>query len=181
MKHAESIATSFFTAAKTGKDAFADLAKNMGKTMIDALAEILHQMGISYIAQGLAEEAATYGASGEQRIVGGGLLEAAAGVMKGAASVFLADGGIATKPTRAIIGEGGEPEAVLPLSKLGAMMGGGMGGDTYHISAPIHLPSVRKPEDFASPAARRTIQRVLSEQIQGLKDRTGLRLQAGLS
>lgn len=34
----------------------------------------------------------------------------------------LAEGGIATSPTLAEIGEGGEPEAVMPLSKLAAMM-----------------------------------------------------------
>lgn len=37
----------------------------------------------------------------------------------------LAAGGIVTKPTFALIGEGGESEAVIPLSKMGAM-----GGDT---------------------------------------------------
>jgi len=37
----------------------------------------------------------------------------------------LATGGIVTKPTLSLIGEGGEPEAVIPLSKMGAM-----GGDT---------------------------------------------------
>ncbi len=36
----------------------------------------------------------------------------------------LADGGIVTKPTLAMIGEGGESEAVIPLSKLGNMGGG---------------------------------------------------------
>jgi len=38
----------------------------------------------------------------------------------------LADGGIVTRPTLAMIGEGGEPEAVIPLSKLGNMGGGGI-------------------------------------------------------
>ena len=38
----------------------------------------------------------------------------------------LADGGIVTSPTLALIGEGGESEAVIPLSKLGEMGGGGM-------------------------------------------------------
>ena len=33
----------------------------------------------------------------------------------------LASGGIVTKPTLAVIGEGGESEAVIPLSKLGKM------------------------------------------------------------
>lgn len=36
----------------------------------------------------------------------------------------LAEGGIATKATSAIIGEGAEPEAVIPLSKLGSMISG---------------------------------------------------------
>ncbi len=36
----------------------------------------------------------------------------------------LAEGGIATKATSAIIGEGAEPEAVMPLSKLGNMISG---------------------------------------------------------
>lgn len=40
----------------------------------------------------------------------------------------LASGGIVTKPTFSLIGEGGEPEAVIPLSKMS-----GMGGDTYNI------------------------------------------------
>ena len=37
----------------------------------------------------------------------------------------LAEGGVAMKPTFALIAEGGEPEAVIPLSKMGVM-----GGDT---------------------------------------------------
>ena len=39
----------------------------------------------------------------------------------------LADGGIATRSTLANIGEGGEPEAVIPLSKLSSMLGSGVG------------------------------------------------------
>lgn len=44
----------------------------------------------------------------------------------------LASGGIATKPTTALIGEGGESEAILPLSKLDSLLknntAGGIGG-----------------------------------------------------
>lgn len=39
----------------------------------------------------------------------------------------LAEGGIATSSTLANIGEGGEPEAVIPLSKLSSMLGAGVG------------------------------------------------------
>lgn len=50
----------------------------------------------------------------------------------------LAEGGIATKPTMAMIGEGKESEAVLPLSKLKGMIGGGNGGDTITVNfAPV--------------------------------------------
>jgi SLT domain-containing protein len=35
----------------------------------------------------------------------------------------LADGGVVTRPTLAMIGEGGESEAVIPLSKMGGMGG----------------------------------------------------------
>jgi hypothetical protein len=39
---------------------------------------------------------------------------------------LMADGGIVTRPTLALIGEGGESEAVIPLSRLGDMGGGGI-------------------------------------------------------
>lgn len=44
---------------------------------------------------------------------------------------LLADGGIVTSPTLAMIGEGRGPEAVIPLSKLGNM---GMGGNTITVN-----------------------------------------------
>ena len=45
----------------------------------------------------------------------------------------LAEGGIVTSPQIAMIGEGGEPEAIIPLSKL-ASMGFGGGGPTINIT-----------------------------------------------
>jgi hypothetical protein len=47
----------------------------------------------------------------------------------------LAEGGIVTAPTLAMIGEGNGPEAVIPLSKLGSMgFGGGGGGITVNVN-----------------------------------------------
>ena len=48
----------------------------------------------------------------------------------------LAAGGIVTRPTLAMIGEGGESEAVIPLSRLSSMTGngGGSGGTLYTIT-----------------------------------------------
>lgn len=51
----------------------------------------------------------------------------------------LATGGIATGPTLAEIGEGGEPEAVVPLSKLSNMLNGGIGGGGITYSANITI------------------------------------------
>jgi hypothetical protein len=50
----------------------------------------------------------------------------------------LAEGGIVTGPTIAMIGEGREPEAVIPLSKLGSM---GFGGGGMNISVNAGLIS----------------------------------------
>jgi phage-related protein len=46
----------------------------------------------------------------------------------------LAEGGIVSSPTIAMIGEGGEPEAIIPLSKLASMGFGGNGGPTVNIT-----------------------------------------------
>ena len=53
----------------------------------------------------------------------------------------LAEGGIATRSTLANIGEGGEPEAVIPLSKLSTMLDtrGGGRGDTIVFSPVINI------------------------------------------
>ena len=51
---------------------------------------------------------------------------------------MLAEGGIATKPTLAMIGEGRESEAVLPLSKLKGMLGGG-GGMSVNFAPVINV------------------------------------------
>jgi hypothetical protein len=47
----------------------------------------------------------------------------------------LKDGGIVTQATLAMIGEGNEPEAIIPLSKLASMgFGGGGGGPTINVT-----------------------------------------------
>jgi hypothetical protein len=53
----------------------------------------------------------------------GGVLDSNGKCIKDGKEVPLAKGGIVTKPTSALIGEGGESEAVLPLSKLDSMIG----------------------------------------------------------
>ena len=50
---------------------------------------------------------------------------------------LLAAGGIVTRPTLAMVGEGGEPEAVIPLSRLNQFAGGGTGGVTVNLMGPV--------------------------------------------
>lgn len=67
------------------------------------------------------------------------------------AQAHLAVGGIVTKPTVAEIGEGGEPEAVVPLSKA-KDMGFGGGGNTYHYN--IRTLQVKHVTDLAQQKRR---------------------------
>ena len=52
---------------------------------------------------------------------------------------MLADGGIAVKATQAVVGEGAEPEAIMPLSKLEGFLGGAAGGETVSI---VYSPQI---------------------------------------
>ena len=52
---------------------------------------------------------------------------------------MLASGGIATGPSLAMVGEGREPEAILPLSRLGGMMGAGGPSISVNFSPVIHI------------------------------------------
>ena len=56
---------------------------------------------------------------------------------------LLAEGGIITRPTLAMIGEGGESEAVVPLSKLDEMLGnGGMNGLVVNIYGSVGVDDI---------------------------------------
>jgi hypothetical protein len=61
--------------------------------------------------------------------------------------VQLADGGIVTKATRALIGEAG-PEAVIPLDKMGGM------GNTYNITINANVADARLGEIVVSAIKR---------------------------
>lgn len=52
---------------------------------------------------------------------------------------MLAAGGIATSPSLAMVGEGREPEAILPLSRLGGMMGAGGPSISVNFSPVIQI------------------------------------------
>jgi len=95
-----------------------------GLSLGDALGQMFGRLARS-IAESLVQAAAFAGvmslmSGGASNVAGGGVWFFTA--FK--SLLGLADGGIATGPTLAMIGEGSESEAVLPLSKLGNIMRG---------------------------------------------------------
>lgn len=105
---------SFF---KTLSKAFTDLAKKIAATALAALALALI---LSAVFGGASVAGIkTFGAGFE-----GGFKELFVGIASSMGGIpGLAEGGIVTGPTLAMIGEGGESEAVIPLSKLGSVAG----------------------------------------------------------
>lgn len=118
-------------AIAVGEASFADL----GNFVIAQFATMLQQLGKLFIEYGvglLAFQKATFTMNPYLAIAAGAALIAiGSGIsahMKGMAEgniPALAEGGIVTGPTLALIGEGRESEAVIPLSKLSTMIAGG--------------------------------------------------------
>ena len=109
------------TGATSVKQVFADMLKSIA----DVLAQQASQMIATYIAIGIARAfagmgdfnsaAASPGGSAGVKGIGGGMTNPF-----GNTSSFgtFAEGGYVNKPTNALIGEGGEPEYVIPESKM---------------------------------------------------------------
>jgi len=96
--------------------AFVDLTKKIIATIAAAL--VLAAIFASIFGGAGAAGAKIFGASFE-----GGFGALTTGIAKGIGGIpMLAEGGIVTGPTLAMVGEGRESEAVIPLSKLDAMM-----------------------------------------------------------
>lgn len=145
----EGVGTAFANAAFEGAnlvDQLKDLAINMGKAIIQMLIKIGIERATQAVvgaalskATGVAEVQSSVG-----RAFAGGIASMSAApwplnltapafgaaMAASAAGGFamLAKGGVTTGPTLAMIGEGSENEAVLPLSKLDAMVNGGRNG-----------------------------------------------------
>lgn len=78
---------------------------------------------------------------------------------------MLASGGIATGPSLAMVGEGREPEAILPLSRLGGMMGAGGPSISVNFSPVIQITgagAVR--EDVQSGLRAGELERLLNSE-----------------
>ena len=122
----------------TGKwsEAWANV-KNIFKAMFDALKGIA-EGPINYVTDKVEQVKGAFGnavnsvksffgfgedSNSDVEIVRQKLIEKGVAVKPDSSIPALANGGIVSKPTLAMIGEGAESEAVMPLSRLGSMLG----------------------------------------------------------
>ena len=140
--------------AKTGNKDMVELAKDAGvvKAVIDTA------VGIS--------NALSYYPYPESLLVGAAVAAEGATEIAKIEGVALAAGGVVTSPTHALIGEGGEPEAVVPLSKAGSMGFGGGNTNNYHLNGPIQVTNARNAAQFVNE---------LPHHVQRMNSRLGLR------
>ena len=114
------------TGTITVAEAFGRMFENIGKAFIDMATQILAQKLFFTIVNAI-----TGGLGGGFSFSGAGPVSGASVFGAGQAGFnpaafggtsFFAEGGFVTGPTRALIGEGGEPEYVIPASKMGSAM-----------------------------------------------------------
>jgi hypothetical protein len=115
----------------TAKEALASFFKSVGDHFMDMAARMIAKMIEMFILQtilGIAGGAAggslTTAASPEAAAIGQGssIFAAADGAYWPGGFQAFADGGLVTKPTMGLIGEGGESEYVIPASKMQSAM-----------------------------------------------------------
>ena len=158
-------------------ESFAILGKSIFKSMVIATGQVLIQEGAADFARAIAALISGVGAGAAPGLFAAGAeLTAAGGTIVGIGEAALAEGGIVDRPTHALIGEGGEAEAVIPLSKLAEMgYGGGMkleGGIHLHIHTP-NASDARRP-GFAKDAGHSILSALDAEQRrQGIRKKRG--------
>lgn len=114
-------------------EAFGQMFKNIGKAFVDMAMEMLSKMLMMYIMKNLLGGLLGGGATGGG---GGGPTSpafappafAAEGAYWSGGFRAFANGGMVNRPTLGLVGEGGEPEYIIPASKMRAAMGRYAGG-----------------------------------------------------
>ena len=100
---------------KTAEEAFADFLRNIADVFMKTAAQMIAQsiaLGVAKMFAGLNTGTLSGANPGNFN------LNAFAGAFTPGGSMPFAEGGYVSSPTRAIIGEGGEPEYVIPASKM---------------------------------------------------------------
>jgi hypothetical protein len=129
---AATMATSGIQAMIAGTKSAEQVFVEFLSSIADALIDTAKQMIAQYIAIGIARMFAGIGGGGGGNFAPSGPLAAVGNINPMPTSFTpFAEGGFVTGPTRAVVGEGGEPEYIIPASKMSAAMkryGGGARG-----------------------------------------------------
>ena len=137
--------------------------KDLGSFLLGQFAGLLAQLGKLLIQYGIGIEAfvnalklgptpmaaALAVGAGVAMIAAAGAIRASISKAAGGDIPAMAEGGIVTGPTLALIGEGRESEAVIPLSKLNTMMQGG-GGQNVVVTGRISGADILLSNERAS-------------------------------
>ena len=137
--------------------------KDLGSFLLGQFAGLLAQLGRMFIQYGISVEAfvkalalgptpmaaALAVGAGVAMIAAAGAIRASISKAAGGDIPAMAEGGIVTGPTLALIGEGRESEAVIPLSKLNTMMQGG-GGQNVVVTGRISGADILLSNERAS-------------------------------
>ncbi len=121
----EAFSTAFgevITGAKSTQEALADAFKSIGQAFISMALEIIAKQMTLIILQTILNALSGGGnamGTANKNLTGTGALKSPMPALKVGG---YAEGGFVTGPTTAMIGEGGEPEYVIPASKMGAAM-----------------------------------------------------------
>jgi hypothetical protein len=119
--------TNVVTGTQTAQEAFANFLNTVGQMLLDTVKQMVSQ----YIALGVAKmfafgpSGSGFGFSGAGPFSGASVFGSGQAGFNPAAfggTKLFAEGGFVTGPTRALIGEGGQPEYVIPQSKMTAAM-----------------------------------------------------------
>ena len=112
--------TSVIDGTGTAQEAFANMFKNIGKAFISMatqmIAKALVMKALGILGGGL------FGGGGGGGGFGSGYYDPNTGLGTAGPNYGLADGGFITSPTKAMVGEGGANEYVIPENKMGAAM-----------------------------------------------------------
>jgi hypothetical protein len=110
--------TGLIDGTQTAQEAFANMFAQIGKAFIDMATQMIAK---ALILKALG--ALTGGLGGGGGGGGGGIAEGLLGGATGnLGNIQFAEGGYVTGPTNATVGEGGEPEFVIPQSKMSGAM-----------------------------------------------------------
>jgi tape measure domain-containing protein len=117
--------TDVITGAKSAQQALSEVFKKIADAFIETATQIIAKQIALITFQTILNALGGGGGfsfGGATEGLGGKVFGSTASVFEGSGFTPFADGGFVTSPTNAVIGEGGQPEYVIPASKMNAAM-----------------------------------------------------------